>query len=65
MELMMSCLEEDGDMIINMTMKNLYSGFNIIDFKEFTPINHWSDKNYPKLNNFYDYIMKVIISLNN
>jgi uridine kinase len=38
--------------------------FNIIDFKEFTPINNLSDKNYPKLNNFYDYIMRVIINLN-
>lgn len=49
---------------INFTI-NKNENFNIIDFKEFTPINHWSDKNYPKLNNFYDYIMKVIISLNN
>lgn len=49
---------------INFTViKN--ENFNIIDFKEFTPINNWSDKNYPKLNNFYDYIMKVIINLNN
>ena len=49
---------------INFTI-NKNENFNIIDFKEFTPINHWSNKNYPKLNNFYDYIMKVIISLNN
>jgi uridine kinase len=49
---------------INFTI-NESKNFNIIDFKEFTPINYWSDKNYPKLNNFYDYIMKVIISLNN
>jgi len=49
---------------INFTI-NKSKNFNIIDFKEFTPINHWSDNNYPKLNNFYDYIMKVIISLNN
>ena len=49
---------------INFTI-NKNENFNIIDFKEFTPINNWSDKNYPKLNNFYDYIMKVIISLNN
>jgi len=49
---------------INFTI-NKSKNFNIIDFKEFTPINNWSDNNYPKLNNFYDYIMKVIISLNN
>jgi uridine kinase len=49
---------------INFTI-NKTENFNIFDFKNFTPINNLSDKNYPKLNNFYDYIMRVIINLNN
>ncbi len=47
MELMMNCLDEDGDMIINMTMKNIYSCFNIIDFLMgyFDEIKLWKSEN--------------------
>ena len=56
MELMMSCLEEDGDMIINMTMKNIYSCFNIIDYLLgcFKEIKLWKSENvWATKNTFY------------
>lgn len=56
MELMMSCLEEEGDMIINMTMKNIYSCFNIIDYLlgMFKEIKLWKSENiWATKNTFY------------
>jgi hypothetical protein len=56
MGLMMNSLEEDGDMIINMTMKNIYSCFNIIDLLlgYFNKIKLWKSENvWATKNTFY------------
>ena len=56
MGLMMSSLEEDGDMIINMTMKNIYTCFNIIDLLlgYFNKIKLWKSENvWETKNTFY------------
>ncbi len=56
MELMMNCLENNGDMIINMTMKNIYTCFNIIDYLLgiFKEIKLWKSENiWETKNTFY------------
>jgi hypothetical protein len=56
MNLMLSILEDDGDMIINMTMKNIYNCFNIIDLllKQFKNIKLWKSENvWATKNTFY------------
>jgi hypothetical protein len=56
MEMMMNCLDNDGDMIINMTMKNIFSCFNIIDYliEYFDEIKLWKSENvWATKNTFY------------
>lgn len=56
MNLMLSILEDNGDMIINMSMKNIYNCFNIIDLlmKQFDTIKLWkSEKVWATKNTFY------------
>ena len=56
MSLMMNSLEEGGNMIINMTMKNIYSCFNIIDLllEYFDKIKLWKSENvWATKNSFY------------
>ena len=56
MSLMLDILEEDGDIIINMTMKNIYTCFNILDLliKQFNNIKLWKSKNvWATKNTFY------------
>jgi hypothetical protein len=56
MNLMLNILEENGNMIINMTMKNIYSCFNIIDYllNSFTEIKLWKSENvWATKNTFY------------
>lgn len=56
MNLMLNILEENGNMIINMTMKNIYSCFNIIDYllNSFTEIKLWKSENiWETKNTFY------------
>jgi hypothetical protein len=54
--LMLENLENDGDMIINMTMKNIYCCFNILDLliKQFDTIKLWkSETVWTTKNTFY------------
>ena len=54
--LMLENLENDGDMIINMTMKNIYCCFNILDLliKQFDNIKLWkSETVWTTKNTFY------------
>jgi hypothetical protein len=56
MNLMLSCLENNGDMIINMTIKNIYNCFNIIDLllEYFNDIKLWKSENiWATKNTFY------------
>ena len=56
MSLMLDILEEDGDIIINITMKNIYTCFNILDLliKQFNNIKLWKSKNvWATKNTFY------------
>jgi 23S rRNA U2552 (ribose-2'-O)-methylase RlmE/FtsJ len=56
MSLILSILENDGDMIINMTMKNIYNCFNILDLllKQFDKIKLWKSENvWSTKNTFY------------
>lgn len=56
MNLMLSILENNGDMIINMSMKNIYSCFNILDLllKQFNSIKLWKSENvWATKNTFY------------
>jgi hypothetical protein len=56
MSLMLDILEEDGDIIINMTMKNIYTCFNILDLliKQFNNIKLWKSTNvWATKNTFY------------
>ena len=56
MFLMLSILEDNGDMIINMSMKNIYNCFNILDLllKQFDTIKLWkSDNVWATKNTFY------------
>lgn len=56
MSLILSILENGGDMIINMTIKNIYNCFNIIDLllKQFDRIKLWkSETVWATKNTFY------------
>lgn len=56
MILMLSILEDNGDMIINMSMKNIYNCFNILDLllKQFDTIKLWKSENiWATKNTFY------------
>ncbi len=56
MNMILEHLENGGDMIINMTMKNIYTCFNILDLllKQFNDIKLWKSENtWGTKNTFY------------